>query len=149
MLVPMPPFFLDVLLTLNITVSLLIVMTVLNTARPMDFSTFPSVLLFTALFRLSLNVASTRLILVDGDAGNIIETFGKFVIGGDYVVGVVIFLILVIIQFVVITKGQNRISEVARALHPRRVARQADGDRRRPQRRASSPTTKPARAARS
>ncbi len=113
MLIPMPPVVLDALLTLNITISLLIVMTVLNTGRPMDFSTFPSVLLFTALFRLSLNVASTRLILLDGDAGNIIETFGKFVIGGNYVVGVVIFLILVIIQFVVITKGQNRISEVA------------------------------------
>ncbi len=112
MLIPMPPFILDVLLTLNITVSLLIVMTVLNTSRPMDFSTFPSILLFTALFRLSLNVASTRLILLEGEAGNIIEAFGRFVIGGNYVVGIIIFLILVIIQFVVITKGQNRISEV-------------------------------------
>lgn len=112
MLIPMPPAILDALLTLNITLSLLIVMTVLNTSRPMDFSTFPSILLFTALFRLSLNVASTRLILLHGEAGSIIEAFGKFVIGGNYVVGIIIFLILVIIQFVVITKGQNRISEV-------------------------------------
>ena len=113
MLVPMPPFVLDVLLCLNITISLLIMMTVLNTSRPTDFSTFPSILLFTALFRLALNVASTRLILLDANPGNIIKAFGDFVIGGEYMVGIIIFLILVIIQFVVITKGQNRISEVA------------------------------------
>ncbi len=113
MLIPMPSYILDFLLGINITLSLLIVMTVLNTAKPMDFSTFPSVLLFTALFRLSLNVASTRLILTDGNPGRIIGAFGDFVIAGNYVVGVIIFLILVIIQFVVITKGQNRISEVA------------------------------------
>ncbi len=113
MLIPMPPGILDVLLSINITVSLLILMTVLNTRRPTDFSTFPSILLFTALFRLSLNVASTRLILLNGDAGQIIRAFGDFVIGGEYVVGIIIFLILVIIQFVVIVRGQNRISEVA------------------------------------
>jgi flagellar biosynthesis protein FlhA len=113
MVVPMPPFLLDALLCMNITASLLVVMSVLNASRPTDFSTFPTVLLFTALFRLSLNVASTRLILLDGDAGNVISTFGNFVIGGQPVVGVIVFLILVVIQFVVITKGQNRISEVA------------------------------------
>ncbi|MGE3173707.1 MAG: flagellar biosynthesis protein FlhA [Planctomycetota bacterium] len=113
MVVPMPSILLDALLCLNITTSLLIVMSVLNAQRPTDFSTFPTVLLFTALFRLSLNVASTRLILLDGDAGNVIRTFGDFVVGGQPVVGVIVFLILVVIQFVVITKGQNRISEVA------------------------------------
>ncbi len=113
MLIPLPMFVLDLLLTLNIGISLLIVMTVLNTSRPMEFSTFPSLLLFTALFRLALNVASTRLILLEGQAGSIITAFGDFVVGGNYIVGVIIFLILVVIQFVVITKGQNRISEVA------------------------------------
>jgi flagellar biosynthesis protein FlhA len=113
MLVPLPPLLLDALLCLNITTSLLIVMSVLNAARPTDFSTFPTVLLLTALFRLALNVASTRLILLDGEAGNVIRTFGEFVVGGQPLVGVIVFLILVVIQFVVITKGQNRISEVA------------------------------------
>lgn len=113
MIVPLPAPLLDALLCLNLTTSLLIVMSVLNAARPTDFSTFPSVLLFTALFRLSLNVASTRLILLEGDAGAVIRTFGNFVVGGQPVVGVIIFLILIVIQFVVITKGQNRISEVA------------------------------------
>ncbi len=113
MLVPMPPLMLDAMLCINIATSLLVVMSVLNAAKPTDFSTFPTVLLFTALFRLALNVASTRLILLDGDAGNVIKTFGDFVIGGQPVVGVIVFSILIVIQFVVITKGQNRISEVA------------------------------------
>jgi flagellar biosynthesis protein FlhA len=113
MLIPMPPLLLDAMLCINITVSLLILMAVLNAARPVEFSTFPSVLLFTALFRLALNVSSTRLILLEGNAGDVIATFGKFVVGGDPVVGIVVFLVLVVIQFIVITKGQNRISEVA------------------------------------
>lgn len=112
MLIPMPSPFLDMLLCINITSAFLIMMAVLNSNRPADFNTFPTVLLFTALFRLSLNVASTRLILLEGDAGAVIRTFGNFVVGGQPVVGVIIFLILVVIQFVVITKGQNRISEV-------------------------------------
>src|SRR5262245_65287299 len=85
MLVPMPPLLLDGLLCLNLTASLLIVMTVLNASRPTEFSTFPSVLLFAALFRLALNVASTRLILLEGDAGRVIRTFGNFVVGGPAV----------------------------------------------------------------
>jgi len=113
MLVPMPTILLDAMLCINIATSLLVVMSVLNAARPTDFSTFPTVLLFTALFRLALNVASTRLILLEGDAGSVITTFGNFVIGGQPVVGVIVFAILIVIQFVVITKGQNRISEVA------------------------------------
>jgi flagellar biosynthesis protein FlhA len=112
MLIPMPPLMLDAMLCLNITVSLLILMAVLNAGRPVEFSTFPSVLLFTALFRLALNVSSTRLILLEGNAGDVIRTFGNFVVGGQPLVGIIIFLVLVIIQFIVITKGQNRISEV-------------------------------------
>ncbi|MHC4077187.1 MAG: flagellar biosynthesis protein FlhA [Planctomycetota bacterium] len=113
MLIPMPPVVLDILLTLNMSIALLVLIGVMNSSRSSDFSSFPTVLLFTALIRLSLNVASTRLILLDGNAGQIISAFGKYVIGGSYVVGVIIFLILVVIQFIVITKGQNRISEVA------------------------------------
>ena len=113
MLVPLPAILLDAMLCLNITVSLLILMAVLNAGRPVEFSTFPSVLLFTALFRLALNVSSTRLILLEGDAGAVIKTFGSFVVGGQPLVGIVIFLVLVVIQFIVITKGQNRISEVS------------------------------------
>lgn len=113
LIVPLPTFVLDLLLTLNITGSLLILMATLGASRPLDFSTFPSVILFTALLRLSLNVASTRLILLQGDAGTVIAAFGEVVVGGSYAVGIVVFLILVVIQFVVITKGQNRIAEVA------------------------------------
>ncbi|MBX3462702.1 MAG: flagellar biosynthesis protein FlhA [Planctomycetes bacterium] len=112
MLIPLPGLVLDVMLSINISLSLLIMMAVMNAGRPVDFSTFPTVLLFTALFRLALNVASTRLILLEGDAGAVIRTFGNFVVGGNPVVGVVVFLVLVVIQFIVITKGQNRISEV-------------------------------------
>ena len=113
MVVPVPPMALDLLLCANISLSLIVLMAVLGARRASDFSTFPSVLLFTALARLALNVASTRLILLTGDPGNVIKTFGDFVVGGDFIVGIIVFLILVVIQFVVITKGQNRISEVA------------------------------------
>ncbi|MEO0480578.1 MAG: flagellar biosynthesis protein FlhA [Planctomycetota bacterium] len=132
MLVPLPAWLLDLLLGTNIMLSLLILMTVLHTPKPTDFTTFPTILLFAAVFRLALNVASTRLILGnEGEAGQIIQSFGDFVIGGNYVVGVVVFLILVVIQFVVITRGQNRISEVAArftldALPGRQMAIDAD-----------------------
>ena len=112
MLIPMPPLVLDMLLTVNISLALLIIISVMNSRKPADFSSFPTVLLFTALFRLSLNVASTRLILLEGEAGKIISSFGQFVVGGNIVVGSIVFIILVVIQFIVITKGQNRISEV-------------------------------------
>src|SRR6188474_2737331 len=111
--IPLPTPILDVLLALNLTVSILILLTTIHAARPLEFSTFPTVLLITALLRLSLNVASTRLILLNGNAGRLIKAFGDVVVGGSYVVGIIVFLILVVIQFVVITKGQNRISEVA------------------------------------
>ena len=118
MIIPLPSFLLDVFLSLNITVSLLIMIISLYTLRALDFAIFPSLLLATTLFRLSLNVASTRLILLHGNegpdaAGSVIQSFGQFVVGGNYVVGIVIFTILVIINFMVITKGAGRVAEVA------------------------------------
>ena len=112
LLVPLPPFLLDILLALNITVSVLTLLIALYLLSPLDFSSFPTILLITTLFRMGLNVASTRLILGQGYAGNIIESFGSFVIQGNYIVGFIIFLILVIINFIVIIKGSTRIAEV-------------------------------------
>jgi flagellar biosynthesis protein FlhA len=118
MLIPLPPLLLDLLLTGNLALSLLTLLIGMYILRPLDFSVFPSLLLLLTLFRLSLNVASTRLILLRGSegayaAGQVIHAFGLFVVGGSYVVGAVVFLILVVIQFVVITKGAGRIAEVA------------------------------------
>jgi len=113
LIVPVPTPLIDVLLATNIACSLLLLMVALSAARPLEFATFPSLLLFTTLFRLSLNVASTRLILLNGYAGQVINAFGHFVVGGNMVVGLIVFLILVVIQFVVITKGAGRVSEVA------------------------------------
>ena len=118
MIIPLPPMLLDLCLALNITVGILILIICLYSEKAVDFSIFPSILLVTTLFRLSLNVASTRLILLHGNegghaAGSVIEAFGQFVVGGSYVVGLVIFIILVIINFIVITKGAGRIAEVA------------------------------------
>jgi len=117
MIIPLPAFLLDVFLAANITIALCILLVCLYTTHPLDFSVFPSVLLVTTLFRLALNIASTRLILLHGSegveaAGAVIKAFGQFVVGGNYVVGAVIFLILVIINFVVITKGAGRVAEV-------------------------------------
>lgn len=112
LLIPLPPFMLDILLALNITISVLTLLIALYLLTPLDFSSFPTILLITTLFRLGLNVASTRLILGQGYAGNIIESFGSFVIQGNYIVGFIIFLILVIINFIVIIKGSTRIAEV-------------------------------------
>ncbi|MDQ6951116.1 MAG: flagellar biosynthesis protein FlhA [Mariprofundales bacterium] len=118
MMVPMPLMIMDILLAVNITIGLLILLTSLYIVRPLEFSAFPTILLLTTLFRLSLNVASTRLILLHGQdgpqaAGRVIEGFGQFVVGGNAVVGIILFLILVLINFVVITKGSTRIAEVA------------------------------------
>jgi flagellar biosynthesis protein FlhA len=113
LIVPLPTVLLDLLLACSISLSIAVLIVTLSSREALELSTFPSLLLFTTLFRLSLNVASTRLILLQGDAGRIIQTFGGFVAGGSVVVGLVIFLILVIIQFVVITKGAERISEVS------------------------------------
>ncbi|RME74637.1 MAG: flagellar biosynthesis protein FlhA [Planctomycetota bacterium] len=113
LVVPLPPALFDVLIASSIGFSVLLLLLVLHARRPLDLSTFPTLLLFATLFRLGLNVASTRLILLGGDAGNIIAGFGNYVIGGDLLTGLVVFLILIVIQFVVITKGANRISEVS------------------------------------
>lgn len=117
MILPLPPILLDILIAINITTAILMVMTSIQVKDALEFSVFPSLLLMTTLFRLALNVASTRLILLDGGsgaeaAGEIIETFGVFIIGGNYAVGIVVFLILTLINFIVITKGAGRIAEV-------------------------------------
>jgi len=118
MMVPMPTWLMDIMLAANITLGIVILLTSIYVLKPMDFSVFPSLLLLTTLFRLSLNVASTRLILLHGQegpsaAGHVIEGFGQFVVGGNTVVGLILFLILVLINFIVITKGSTRIAEVA------------------------------------
>ncbi len=113
LILPVAPFFLDMLLTVSIGLSLLTLLVILYLRTPAEFTGFPTLLLFITLFRLALNVASTRLILLDGYAGHIIEAFGNFVVRGNYVVGLVVFLILVLINFIVITKGAGRIAEVA------------------------------------
>ncbi len=113
MIIPLPSFLLDLLLSLNITFALIIVMVAVYNIEPLDISVFPSLLLITTLFRLALNVSSTRLILLDGYAGEVIMAFGNFVVGGNAVVGFIIFVILIIIQFLVITKGSERVAEVA------------------------------------
>jgi flagellar biosynthesis protein FlhA len=118
MIIPLPTLLLDFLLALNITLAIGILLIAMYTLKPLDFSIFPSMLLVTTLFRLSLNVASTRLILLHGNegslaAGRVIRSFGSFVVGGNYLVGMIIFSILVIVNFVVITKGATRIAEVA------------------------------------
>jgi flagellar biosynthesis protein FlhA len=112
MVVPLPTFMLDLLLATNIALSLGVLLTAFYAKRPLDFAIFPGLLLVATLFRLSLNVASTRLILSEGDAGALISAFGNIVVSGNYVVGTIIFLVLVIINFVVITKGSTRIAEV-------------------------------------
>jgi flagellar biosynthesis protein FlhA len=113
LILPVAPWILDGLLSISVALSLLTLLVILYVRQPSDFTSFPTLLLFLTLFRLSLNVASTRLILLDGYAGHIIEAFGNFVVRGNYVVGLVVFLILVLINFIVITKGAGRIAEVA------------------------------------
>lgn len=112
-IIPLPTVLLDMLLAANITFSMVVILVSIYTTEPLDLSVFPSLLLFATLFRLGLNVSTTRLILGQGYAGEIIMSFGEFVVGGNYVVGLIIFLILIIIQFVVITKGAERVAEVA------------------------------------
>jgi flagellar biosynthesis protein FlhA len=118
LVLPLPPFVLDLLFTFNIALSLVVLLVAVYTKRPLEFAAFPTVLLLTTLLRLSLNVASTRVVLTDGHtgpdaAGKVIESFGHFVIGGSFAVGIIVFAILVVINFVVITKGAGRIAEVA------------------------------------
>ncbi len=117
MVLPLPPFMLDLFFTFNIALSIMVMLVAMYTLKPLDFSVFPTVLLVTTLLRLSLNVASTRVVLLEGHtgpdaAGKVIEAFGHFLVGGNYAVGLVVFVILVVINFVVITKGAGRIAEV-------------------------------------
>ncbi|KXG77629.1 Flagellar biosynthesis protein FlhA [Fervidicola ferrireducens] len=113
MIIPLPSSLLDILLSFNITFSLIILLVAMNVEKPLNFSTFPTLLLIATLFRLALNVSSTRLILLNGYAGRVIESFGNFVIRGNVLVGFIIFLIIVVIQFIVITRGAERVAEVA------------------------------------
>jgi flagellar biosynthesis protein FlhA len=113
MIIPLPPFLLDILLTANISAALAIVLATMYTTEPLQFSIFPSLLLVATLFRLALNISGTRLILLHGEAGEVISAFGQFVVGGNVVVGLIVFTILVVIQFVVITNGAGRVAEVA------------------------------------
>jgi flagellar biosynthesis protein FlhA len=118
MVLPLPPFMLDLFFTFNIALSVMVMLVALYTLKPLDFSIFPTVLLVTTLLRLSLNVASTRIVLLDGHtgpdaAGKVIEAFGHFLVGGNYAVGIIVFVILTVINFVVITKGAGRIAEVS------------------------------------
>src|SRR3954464_11509240 len=113
MIVPLPPQLLDLFISLNISAALAILVATLYMPRALDFSAFPSLLLLTTLFRLAINVSVTRLVLLHGDAGSVVSAFGKFVVGGNVVVGLVVFLILVVIQFVVVTNGSGRVAEVA------------------------------------
>lgn len=118
MVLPLPPFVLDLFFTFNIAISILVLMVAVNTQKTLDFSSFPTVLLITTLLRLSLNVASTRVVLMHGHnggdaAGKVIEAFGQFLVGGNYTIGIVVFAILTVINFVVITKGAGRVAEVS------------------------------------
>src|SRR5690606_29618271 len=113
LIIPMPTWFLDLMLAANITFSMVVLLVTIYNTEPLDLSVFPSLLLFATLFRLALSVSSTRLILSQAYAGKVIESFGNFVVGGNYVVGLIMFLILVVIQFIVITKGAERVAEVA------------------------------------
>ncbi|HET9140541.1 flagellar biosynthesis protein FlhA [Actinophytocola sp.] len=112
MILPMPTFVLDLLIVMNIALALLVVLISMYVRRPLEFSVFPSILLLATLFRLALNISATRLVLLDGDAGAVIGAFGHFVVGGSLVVGLVVFFILILIQFVVITNGAGRVAEV-------------------------------------
>lgn len=113
MVVPMPTWLLDVMLTLNIAMALTVLLVTIYATQPLEFSSFPSMLLLTTLFRLALNISATRLVLLSGSAGAVISAFGSVVVGGNYVVGIVVFIILVVIQFLVITSGTGRVAEVA------------------------------------
>ena len=118
MILPLPPLMLDILFTFNIALSLMVLMVTVYAKKPLDFAVFPTILLVTTLLRLALNIASTRVILLEGhnggaSAGHVIEAFGEFVIGGNYAVGLVVFAILVVINFVVVTKGAGRVAEVS------------------------------------
>src|SRR5580658_1043719 len=113
LVVPLPTFLLDLLISVNIGAALVVLMTTMHVEKARDFSVFPSILLVATMFRLALNVSVTRLVLLHGYAGTVVQSFGSFVVGGQIVVGIVVFLILIVIQFVVVTNGAGRVAEVA------------------------------------
>lgn len=113
MVIPLPTLLVDGLIALNISFSLLVLIVAFYIGRPSEFSALPSIILLATLFRLSLSITTTRLILLQADAGEIVDTFGNFVIGGEVVVGLIVFLIITAAQFIVITKGSERVAEVA------------------------------------
>ena len=144
MVLPLPPFMLDLFFTFNIAISVIVMLVAINVIKPLDFSVFPTVLLVTTLLRLSLNVASTRIVLLEGHngpaaAGQVIEAFGHFLVGGNYAVGIVVFAILVIINFVVITKGAGRVAEVLAYVYQLANWRQVGGHYPMPPREISVP----------
>ena len=111
-IISIPSWLLDIMLAINIGIALIILFNTLYAKEVLDMAAYPTMLLFTTLFRISLNVSSTKLILKNGDAGHVVETFGEFVGGGNLIIGVIIFVIIIIIQFIVINKGTERVSEV-------------------------------------
>lgn len=113
MIIPLPTGLIDFLIALNLMISILLMMMAIYIKSPLEFSTFPAVLLITTLYRLSLTISTTRLILLQADAGDIIDTFGKFAVGGNLGVGLIVFMIITIVQFIVITKGSERVAEVS------------------------------------
>src|SRR5262245_22437212 len=113
LIIPLPPMLVDLAISLNISIALAIVVTTLYLPTALDFSAFPSLLLLTTLFRLAINISVTRLVLLHGDAGKVVTAFGNFVVGGNVIVGLVVFLILIVIQLTVITNGAGRVAEVA------------------------------------
>ena len=112
LIVPIPSFLLDILVTFNIAIALLVLLNAMYAQEILSMSSFPTLLLFTTIFRIALNVSSTRLILATGSPGKVVETFGSFVGGGDLVIGMIIFIVLIIVQMMVINKGSERVSEV-------------------------------------
>ena len=113
LVIPLPPVLLDMLITLNISGALAIVVATMYLGKALEFSSFPTVLLLMTMFRLAINVSVTRLVLLHGDAGSVVRDFGQFVVGGNVVIGLIIFAILVVIQFTVVTNGAGRVAEVA------------------------------------
>ena len=113
MIIPMPPLALDILIAINMTIGILLLLSAVYVTKPLDFSTFPTVLLISTLFRLAISISTTRMILTEMDGGSIIQQFGEMVAGGNLVVGLVVFLIITVVQFIVISKGAERVAEVA------------------------------------
>ena len=127
-IIPIPSWLLDVLLAFNISISLVVLLNTIFIKRILDMSFFPTLLLFTTIFRIALNVSSTRLILTTGNPGNVVKTFGSFVGGGNIIIGAIVYIIILIIMFVVINKGTERVAEVTARFTLDAMPGKADGD---------------------